>query len=100
MKAKKQRNNHARSKRKRRLLKLKNFFSRVFDKRSAKMIKANQPKGLTIVGDAKKYATSLEKLFPDGGGGYLFNPERKKYLNQRQKRKRWRQNPHLRKKTA
>lgn len=86
----KQRNNHARSKRKRKFLRLKNFWKRVFSLRLEKKQKSLRIKGKTIFGEAKKQAVLIRSdSFYDHGF--------KLKLNQRQKRKLRRQNPHLRK---
>lgn len=54
MKKVKQRNNHARSRRRIKLLKLKNFCKRVMENRAAKIAKLKKPKGKTLVGQAAK----------------------------------------------
>lgn len=90
-------NNHARSKRKRKQLKLKNFRKRVYDKRLQKKLEAMKPKGNTIYGEAKSVAISVIDLFPNGGDGFLFDNNHHKYPNQRQKRKKWNWCPQSRK---
>jgi hypothetical protein len=95
----KQRNNHARSKRKRRALRLKNFFTRIVNNRLQKKQKAMKEKGTTFVlpnnqVGAKDFAPHVETLWPQGSG-FLFDNHHPKNLNQRQKRKIKRQNPHL-----
>lgn len=89
-------NNHARTKENKRRLKLKSlrlasFWKRVFKKRAESIHKAKQPKGRTITGEVKKTApfVSLDAK--------LFKARNSKYPNQRQQRKKWRQNPHMRK---
>ncbi len=84
----KQHNNHARSKQKRKKLRLKNFWQRVFDQRDEKRLKSLRKKGRTIQGPAKKFAMDYHKLFPDDNGKWLFDHGHAKDLNQRQKRKR------------
>lgn len=86
-KAKKQMNRHARSKQKRRALRLKNFFQKVESILFKKKMGKNKPKGTTIVGRAIEYARYVE----------LKENETARYPNQRQKRKKWRQNPNARK---
>ena len=81
-----QQNNHARSKQKRQKLRLKNFWSKVFTKRLAK--KTVRVPGVTITGDAIKVAMPLDASF------YRQGNHRDKTLNQRQKRKIKRQQPH------
>lgn len=90
----KQRNNHARSKRKRKLLRLKNFFKRIITKREQKKIQALKPKGVTIIGNAKDLAISVHELFPNGDYGFMFSKGHRYIPNQRQKRKLRRQQPH------
>ncbi len=84
--------NHARAKRKIKLLKLKNFFRRVFEKRQQKLAELNKPKGKTITGVAKFQA------YPASESYTIFLAHKGRRLNQRQKRKLWRQAPHMRKK--
>jgi len=79
-------NNHARSKQKRQKLRLKNFWNRVFTKRAAKTVV--KPRGITITGDAIDVAMPLDASF------YRSGNRRDKGLNQRQKRKIKRQQPH------
>lgn len=93
MKQKKQRNTKARVKQKIRSLRLKSLLTRIFARRQRKLEKMNQPKGRTIVGEAKKFAMDYHKLFLDGdGGAWMFDHGHQRSLNQRQKRKRARQN--------
>lgn len=77
----KQKVNHARSKQKRKALRLKNFFSKVLLKRHQKKIDALKPKGKTIYGKALEAAHRVSHLFNVGNN-------HGRYLNQRQKRKR------------
>ena len=79
-------NNHARSKQKRAKLRLLNFWNRVFAKRAAKSI-VKIP-GRTIIGDAIDRARKLDPSL------YRINNRGDKGLNQRQKRKIKRQQPH------
>ena len=86
---KKQRVNHARAKRRIKLLKLKNFCRRVMEGRAAKIAKLGKPKGKTLVGEVAKqipYVTRFQRSF------YM----QRGTMNQRQKRKLWRQAPHRR----
>lgn len=76
----KQRNNTARTKRKKKMLKLKAFFKRVFLNRHEKKMAALKPKGQTIYGEAKKVAVYDAVNFTRGN-------HRGMNLNQRQKRK-------------
>jgi hypothetical protein len=87
-------NCHARSKQKRKklLLKMRTFWNRVVSKRAAKIRQLNQPKGETIrlkhqEDKASNYAVPYADLFPNGGGGYLFDSNHARTLNQRQRRK-------------
>ena len=95
---KKQRNNHARSDRKRKLLRLQNKIKWVFNRRKDAMDKARRPKGVTIVGkDAPQvvyipYDRRMELY------GYLFADKNYTRKNQRKRRKMERQNPYLRNK--
>ena len=75
----KQKNCHARSKQKRRKLRLKNFWNKVIEKRLAK--KRIKIPGKTIVGDAIDFAKPLDASF------YRRGNRKDKTLNQRQKRK-------------
>lgn len=89
-KAAKQRNNHGRAKRRIKLLKLKNFCKRVMENRAAKIAKLKKPKGKTLIGEAAKqipYVSRMERSY------YM----QRGTMNQRQKRKLWRQAPHMRK---
>lgn len=88
----KQKVNNARAKRRIKVLKLKNFAKRVIERRFAKMAKLKKPKGITITGRARDYA----EYIPD----YRSYSRLKGHKNQRQKRKIWRQVPHMRKKAA
>ncbi len=81
-----QRNNHARSKQKRQKLRLKNFWNRVWQKRVAKRM-VRTP-GTTITGDA------IDKAMPIDASFYRQGNRRDRGLNQRQKRKIKRQQPH------
>lgn len=81
-------NNHARSKQKRKKLRLKNFFRSVFDRRLKKRQKAMEPKGKTVVGAAITHALDFTgKNFFAANGGW-FDHQHAMNLNQRQKRKR------------
>lgn len=85
----KHKNNHARSKQRIKILLLKNFCKRVMDKKLKKIEKLKIPKGKTIVGLASKqipFVTRMQKSFYQKGT-----------KNQRQKRRIWRQAPHMRK---
>lgn len=85
----KHKNNHARAKQRIKILLMKNFCKRVMDNRGAKIAKLRKPKGNTIRGIAinsiPKVRFSLK---------YYHKTDR---LNQRQKRKLWKQVPHMRK---
>lgn len=88
----KQRVNHARKKEKVKKIKLKAFFKKVLERREAKLQKASRPKGETIKGKAELVAKV-------GSDGFIFFvAENRSRLNQRQRRKLWRQVPHMRKK--
>lgn len=89
-------NNHARTKEKRKKLRLKNFWNRVFDKRREKQQKANEPKGKTFTGPAKRHAIHISMLFPTGDISWNFQNHHPKDLNQRQRRKRRRQSANYR----
>lgn len=87
---KKQKNNHARAKRRIKVLLMKNFCKRVRNKRESVASKLLKQKGKTIVGEAAKqipFVTRYQRSY------YI----RFKRLNQKQKRKVWRQSPHMRK---
>lgn len=90
----KQRANHARAKRRIKVLKLKNFCKRVIEKRAMKIAKLRKPKGKTITGEARLQA------YPASNSYAIFNANRGRRLNQRQKRKVWRSAPHMRRKAA
>lgn len=79
-----QKNNHARSKQRRKMLKLKNFFKKVFAKRFEKTLV--KPKGETIEGNAKLNAKNLRVISPDNYRRYL-DGSHEVNKNQRQKRK-------------
>lgn len=81
--------NHARAKRRIKTLKLKNFFRRVIEKRQIKLARLKKAKGITIVGRARDNA---EYIAPGKEYSRI-----KGYNNQRQKRKIWRNAPHMRK---
>lgn len=89
-----QRNNHARSKQKRKALRLKNFTKSVHEKRLQKMARLRRAKGKPLVGEAKALVPHISVLFPTG---YSWNwntgNRRDKTFNQRQKRKRFRHEP-------
>ena len=90
-------NCHARSKQKRKKLRLKNFWAKVFAKRKDKIKKSHEPKGTTMMGEAKKFARPLPNTLPTGDRirwGFLMDHSHAKNLNQRQKRKLRRQQPH------
>lgn len=95
-KAAKQRNSHARSKQKRRALRLKNEQARVISKRHERKMRELAPKGQTIVGKAKEVAMYVGEI-PNVRREISWPDTRARYPNQRQKRKKWRSNPHLRK---
>lgn len=93
----KQQNNHARSKRKRKMLRMKNRQRSISLKRADKIIKAQREKGQTF----RSYLSTNGKLIKAKHVAILTeysDSGHKRALNQRQKRKRWRQNPHTRKK--
>lgn len=77
-------NTHARTKQKRKKLRLKNFLKRVFDKRQQKKIEALKPKGKTVYGDAINVAIPVDAHYN------RYNTFDRN-LNQRQRRKRARQ---------
>lgn len=92
-------NNHARSKQKRKALRLNNRQKHVIEKRLEKLRREHKPKGKTLIlpnntASARDFAIPYETMFPNGG---WFPQPNKRYPNQRQKRKRWASNPHLRK---
>lgn len=89
---KKQSTNHARAKRRIKVLKLKNFCKRVMEKRAIKIEKMRKPKGKTIVGQAR-----LQAYYP-GAEFSVFITNKSRRLNQRQQRKQWRQAPQSRRK--
>ncbi len=76
----KQKVNHARSKQRRKTLRLKNFFKRVMDKRFEKKMEALKPKGTTVYGKAASNAIKVDASFNR-------NNHHGRFLNQRQKRK-------------
>jgi len=89
---------HARSKQKRRKLRLRNRMQSIQQKRIAKRMKELQPKGKTLIGiDAVRVAIHTNELAPkDFSGlyyraGKYFDHQHKLRLNQRQKRKRAKQ---------
>ena len=89
-------NNHARTKEKRKKLRLKAFHKKVHEKRMIKKMQALKPKGLTITGPAIHKAIHVSALFPKGDSYlFLFRNENEKKYNQRKRRKLVRQNPHL-----
>lgn len=53
------RNNHARTKEKKKKLRLKAFHKRVIEKRQQKLVKKHKPKGQMVIGDAIKVAVNL-----------------------------------------
>ena len=87
----KQRNCTARSKRRIKVLKLKNFCKRVLEKKEKKLADMRKPKGKTITGSARLQA------YPASASYSMWNANRGRRLNQRQKRKLWRQAPQMRK---
>lgn len=98
----KTRNNHARTDKKVKALKQKSFWKRVIEKRMQKLKAQQVPKGKTIrlkseTDKMQNYAVDYSVLFPDGG---WYPQQNKRYPNQRQRRKRMAQNPHLRKKLS
>lgn len=90
MPIKKQRHCRARTKKKIKFLRLKSFFNRVIENRAEKIAKARRKqlnKGLTITGEAKKYAVKVEAREHSS----IMDNRHAMKLNQRQKRKRIRQ---------
>jgi hypothetical protein len=85
----KQKNNHARAKRRIKVLLLKNLCKRVMENRAGKIAKLKKLKGVTIVGEAQQQIAEVTQMYK---GFYT-----KGTLNQRQKRKIWRHAPHMRK---
>lgn len=84
----KQRNCHARSKQKRKQLRLKNRVTATHERRLRRYL-PEPPKGITIYGEAKKAAVHMSDLYPTGSSWYWNTGNtRDKSLNQRQKRKR------------
>lgn len=90
----KQKNNHARSKQKRKKLRMKNKMRSIIEKRIQKIEREKKPKGKTIVGNATAHAIDLtnleyrEAIRIAGSNKGIFR-------NQRQKRKQRRNNPSL-----
>lgn len=88
----------ARSKQKRKKLALRAFFKKVFEKRRDKLLKANKPKGRTVVGKAANAAKSIADMYI---GTYDYTRMIKgtsiSGMNQRQIRKRRRQSPNSKK---
>lgn len=86
----KQRNNHARAKRKLKVLKLKAFWRRVIEKRFLKKQASFKSKGKTIIGPSKAIAPHVSELYTPGEYKRLFatGPQP---ANQRQRRKLQRQ---------
>lgn len=84
-----QKANHARAKRRIKVLKLKNFCKRVMDKRRAKIANLRKPKGVTVIGRARDHAEYVP--------AFKTYSRLKGTKNQRQKRKLWNQAPHMRK---
>ncbi len=76
-------NNHARTERKKKVLKLKAFQKRIMEKRYEKKMKAMAPKGKTITGEAKKYASYVPYT---GARGY-YRHLRTMPMAQRKRRK-------------
>lgn len=90
-----QRNNHARSKQKRRALRLKNKLKAIHAKRGEKIARANKPKIKPFVASPEIRAKDVA-VYRDCGFFYDFKHARN--MNQRQKRKRWAQtNQHSKK---
>jgi hypothetical protein len=89
----KQRNNHARTKRKRKELRAKNFGLAVFTRRAEK--KQDAGGNLTY---AEGVSVRLKKNRLEYDIARRMSRTDPPGPNQRQKRKRWRQNPHTRKK--
>lgn len=96
----KQKTNHARSKQKRKKLRLKNRMQSVVEKRNAKRLKEYEPKGKTLVGEVKKIVPHVNSILAYKNDtnpnkrisyGFLLDHDFVKRLNQRQKRKRIRQ---------
>lgn len=84
-------NNHARTKRKLKMLRLKAFWKRVFEKRQEKKMKQLTPKGHPFTGVAKKAAPHASILFPDGYGFLFARGEAQAPSSQRKRRKTQRQ---------
>lgn len=91
-------NNHARSKQRRKALRMRNREQSVIEKRNAKRLRDLEPKGVTISGDAKDYANRIP-LYTTNKKGKIVRTRfwtildygHARRLNQRQKRKRIRQ---------
>lgn len=88
----KHKNNHARSKQKRKQLRMKSLLQSIADKRYEKIKKAHKP-GETIylqtAGDKmSNYAVHISALFPNSRNWWNFGTHHARNLNQRQKRKR------------
>lgn len=99
MKAKKNRNNSARTKKKRKLLKAKALHRRISDKIAERINKQNKEKRNPIIGRARDHAITLAEFMEDGGPFNTYYPiTPTKTHNQRQRRKRERQTPQQRNK--
>jgi hypothetical protein len=86
----KQKNCHARAKRKLKVLKLKAFWRRVIEKRFLKKQKSFKTKGTTITGSSKAIAPHVTEFYPLGEYKRLF-ARGTQPPNQRQRRKLQRQ---------
>jgi hypothetical protein len=94
---KKQKNNHARAKRRVKVLKLKMFIRHMWTRRAEKIAAAHKPKGTTVTVNEKKEVLTgrIERIkWDERQNGNM------KHMNQRQKRKLWRQAPQMRRKAA
>lgn len=80
-----QTNNHARSKQKRKKLRLRNRLIAIHDRRTKKIIEAKKEKGTPVHGKAADHAVRIK---PTERLGDLFHHDHARQLNQRQKRKR------------
>ena len=78
------------SKLRRKILRMRNFIQAVFVRKIQRSKQVHEIKGKTFIGRGKAQTVALDmhKLFPDGGGGSLFDHGHEMKLNQRQKRKR------------
>lgn len=91
----KQKNNHARSKQKRKKLRLKNLMKAIYERAMARRAKNFKPRGETFIATEKVRAKDIAILDRDNAKydhGHVLR------RNQRQRRKKWRQSPHMRRK--